>query len=256
MDNDRRNFLALASATVASYIMPAATSELYAKTTRIRAIAFDALAIFDTRPVFALADQLFRDHGAELSNQWRTRQFEYTWLRIAAQRYVDFWQVTSDALTYAANKVKVDISTQQHNELMGTYLRLQPWPDVTAALSQLKSDQYRLAFLSNFTRQMLDGCIQTSRLDGVFERALSSDKVRTFKPDPRAYQLAMDTMKLQKEEILFVGFAGWDAASAKAFGYPTFWLNRLNLPPEELGANADASGTSFPELLHYLKTKR
>jgi len=256
MPNDRRNFLALASATVASYLLPAATTEFYAKPTRIRAIAFDALAIFDTRPVFTLAEKLFPGKGAELSSEWRARQFEYCWLRVVSRRYVDFWQVTNDSLSYAAAKVGMAISTDQRTELMDAYLRLQPWPDVKDVLIQLKQERYRLAFLSNFTPQMLNGCIRTSRLDEIFEHALSTDEARTFKPDPRAYQLAMDAMKLQKEEILFVAFAGWDAVGAKAFGYPTFWLNRLNLPHEELGSSPDAVGSGFPDLLHYLSTQR
>src|SRR5437016_661133 len=46
-------------------------------TTSIKAVTFDGFAIFDARPVFALAERLFPGKGAELSNLWRTRQFEY-----------------------------------------------------------------------------------------------------------------------------------------------------------------------------------
>jgi 2-haloacid dehalogenase len=42
----------------------------------IQAIAFDAFPILDPRPVSALAEELYPGRGAELTNLWRTRQFE------------------------------------------------------------------------------------------------------------------------------------------------------------------------------------
>ena len=254
MSITRREFVSLAALGAAAGALggaPMVRTERPAQP-RIRAIAFDALAILDPRPVFALADQLFPSKGAELSNEWRTRQFEYTWLRVAARRYVDFWQVTRDALVFAANKVGVGLAPQQLGKLMNAYLELGTWPDVIPALATLKSSGLRLAFLSNFTANMLDGCITNAGLKGMFEKVLSTDQAKTYKPDPRAYQLGIDVLELKREEILFVAFAGWDAAGAKGFGCPTFWVNRLKLPAEELGEVADGSGGDLSDLVRYL----
>src|SRR5205085_2516397 len=108
-----------------------------------------------------------------------------------------------------------------------------------------KAGGYRLALLSNLTPAMLDGCVRSAALGGTFDRVLSTDQARTYKPDPRAYRLTTDAFKLDREEILFVAYAGWDAAGAKLFGYPTFWVNRLKLPAEELDAFADRSGADL-----------
>jgi len=249
----RRSFVHLAAATVASNALAATPLPPSPQKMPIKAIAFDAFPIFDPRPVFALADKLFPRQGAELANEWRTRQFEYTWLRVLSNRYADFWQVTHDALLYAAHKTNVNLSSEQSEQLMNGYLALKAWPDVLPALATLKKSEYRLALLSNFTPHMLDACIHRAGLEGVFEHALSTDQAKTFKPDPRAYQLGTDSLKLKKEEILFVAFAGWDAAGAKAFGYPTYWVNRLKQPPEELGDRPDATGTALPALVEYLR---
>jgi len=64
----------------------------------IKAIAFDAFPILDARPIWATAEQVFPGKGAEFSNLWRTRQFEYAWLRTLSRRYADFHAVTEDAL--------------------------------------------------------------------------------------------------------------------------------------------------------------
>jgi 2-haloacid dehalogenase len=111
-----------------------------------------------------------------------------------------------------------------------------------------------MAFLSDFSAEMLDANVRSAGLHGLFEDHLSTDRVRAFKPDPRAYQMGIESFKLKREEIVFAAFAGWDAAGAKQFGYPTFWCNRLQLPTEELGAVPDGSGSSTVELAAFVKT--
>ena len=99
---------------------------------------------------------------------------------------------------------------------------------------------------------MLEANIKNSALGDLFEQAISTDQVKTYKPDPRAYALGVDALKLKKEEILFVAFAGWDAAGAKSFGYPTYWMNRMNLPQEELSTIPDAMGSGMADLMSFL----
>jgi len=252
---DRREFVALTAAGLASSLLKpllrTVAAEEAAKS-KIKAIAFDAFPIFDPRPVFALAEELFPGKGAALSDEWRIRQFEYTWLRLASRHYADFWQITQDALTFAANKLKLAIVPEKREKLMNAYLELKTWPDVVPALNTFKKSGLRLAFLSNFTPAMLAANIKSAGLEGMFEVVLSTDQAKTYKPDPRAYQLGIDALKLEREQILFAAFAGWDAAGAKLFGYPTFWVNRQRLPAEELDAIPDASGDNLQQLAQFL----
>lgn len=242
----------LTSGVLPFVLEPSMATESSAKPRVIKAIAFDALAIFDPRPVFASAERLFPGTGAELSNDWRTRQFEYTWLRVATKRYADFWQVTREALDFAAAKQGVQISREQGDQLMNAYLELKAWPDVVPALATLRNLGFRLAFLSNFTLGMLKANITSAGLGGLFDRVLSTDGVKTYKPDPRAYQLGTKSLRLKRHEILFVAFAGWDAAGAKLFGYPVFWVNRQKLPAEKLETTADCTGNSLAQLVRLL----
>ena len=222
---------------------------------RIQAIAFDAFPILDPRPVFALVNELYPRKGVELGNLWRTKQFEYTWLRTLAGRYSDFCQVTNDALVFATKSLKVDLTPDNHDRLMGAYLQLRCWPDVPAALRSLKSDGMRLAFLSNMTPKMLEAGIRNSDLNSTFDHVLSTDRVKAYKPDPRAYRMALESFGLKAEQILFVAFAGWDVAGAKSFGYPTFWVNRQKQPAEELSVVANASGDSLSDLINFLRNR-
>jgi 2-haloacid dehalogenase len=240
----------LALAGAATTLLPQIRSAAAGRT--IKAVAFDAFSIFDPRPVFALAEQLYPGRGAELGNAWRTRQFEYQWLRALSGRFADFWQATDDALVFSANLIKLDLTPEIHARLMDAYLNLGVWPDVPPALQALKNAGVRMAFLSNATSKILDAGIKNAKLDGIFEHVLTTDRIRTYKPDPRAYQMAIDAFGLKREEIAFVAFAGWDAAGARWFGYPTVWLNRLDLPGEELGAAPDAVGRSLGDVVTFV----
>ena len=233
MTSARRDFLSRMA--ISGLALQSFANEAVGSRSNIKAIAFDGFPILDPRPIFALVDELYPERGVELNNVWRTKQFEYTWLRTISRRYSDFWQVADDALVFAAKSLKVELTPEKHARLMGAYLKLRCWSDVPAALSSLKKAGIRLAFLSNLTATMLEAGIRNSQLRGAFDHVLSTDRVRVYKPDPRAYQMGLDAFDLKRDQILFAAFAGWDAAGAKSFGYPTFWVNRQNQPAEELG---------------------
>lgn len=254
MTLDRRDLLARAGGAAAGIFLSPWTAPP-APRRRLRAVAFDAFPILDPQPVFALAETLFPGKGNALSDAWRSRQFEYQWLRVLTGRYADFWRTTEDALVFAAELLKLDLTPARRTQLMNAYLELGAWPDVAPALQTLKEDGLRLAFLSNMTEKLLEAGMKNAGLQNAFDEVLSTDRIRSYKPDPRAYRMGVDALKLSREEILFVAFAGWDAAGAKAFGYPTFWVNRLGLPPEELGLSPDASGRDLTDLVSYVRTR-
>ena len=244
----RREFVS----TFGAGIPAAAAQAVLPSPMRVKAVAFDAFPIFDPRPVFVLVKQLFPEKGAELCNLWRTRQFEYMWLRTLSGHYSDFWSVTEDALAFAARAVQVELTSDIHSHLMDAWLRLKCWPDAPRALRALKNSGLHLVFLSNMTAKMLESGIRNSGLEDLFDQLLSTDRVRVYKPDPRAYRMVLDVYRWRRQEVVFAAFAGWDAAGAKRFGYRTFWVNRQNQPVEELGITPDATGATLNHLVSYL----
>jgi len=240
---DRRTFVAAGMAAAA-----AQTPRAVSATSEIKAIAFDGLALFDPRPIFALAEQFFPGKSAPLVATWRARQFQYTWLRTIIGSYVDFLQVTDEALSFAAEAEKVSVTAEQRRRLLTGFMDMEAWPDVVPVLKALKKQGVGLAPLTNFTLPMLEVAIRNSDLGGVFDHLLSTDLVKAYKPDPRSYQMGLDAFGLHREQIAFVAFGGWDAAGAKAFGYPTIWVNRLNTPTERLGMLPDKIASNFEAL--------
>ncbi|MGZ6126302.1 MAG: haloacid dehalogenase type II [Myxococcales bacterium] len=205
-----------------------------------------------TRPIAALTDQLFPGKGAELTNLWRVKQFDYQWLSALAGRYQDFQKLTDAALVFAARALKVDLAPRTRERLGHAWLELEGWPDVAPALRSLKEAGLRLAPLANFTPAILESAAANSGLEGVFDHSISTDRARTFKPDPKAYQLGVDAFGLRREQIVFVASAGWDAAGARWFGYPTFWVNRTGALPEELAVHAGGTGSGMSDLVAFM----
>ncbi len=153
---------------------------------------------------------------------------------------------------FSAKQLRLDLSNDKRQRLMSAWSDLQIWPDVPDAINALQRAGLRLAFLSNMTAPVLQRGLERARLDGAFEAVLSTDLIRTFKPDPQSYAMATDRLRLTADQILFVAYAGWDVAGAKWFGYSTFWLNRLGAPEEELGVAANASGEDLSALVRYI----
>lgn len=256
MPIDRRTFLTWLAANTAAGSASSFPSISFANSPRFKAVAFDAFTVFDPRPIVKTANTLFPEKGKALVNAWRARQFDYQWLSVLGEHYMDFWQATEAALESAARAENIALTSTQHEELMHHYVTLGAWPDAPTALEKLKNTGLRLVLLSNMTPAMLETNIQHANLQGVFQHAISTDRIHTYKPDPKAYALGPKTLGLKREEIVFAAFAGWDAVGAKWYGYPTFWVNRLGASEEGSGPAADASGRGLEELANFTLTAR
>lgn len=214
---------------------------------KLRAICFDLFTLFDPRSVVETAASVVGEQAPALCEAWRLRQFEYSWLHVAAEQYVDFEVVTDDALRYAAQARGVALDAGARRKLVDAYSRLTPWPDARASLTAWKAAGLKLAPLSNYTPTMLARLLDNASLTDLFTLQISTDAAKTFKPAPRAYALGESTLRLSRDEIAFAAFGGWDAAGAKWFGFPTFWVNRLGVPQETLNS-PDGTGATLSEL--------
>lgn len=251
----RREFIGLLSA---AGIGASGFSERVAfpKTGRIQAIAIDAFVVFDPRPIAESTEELFPGRGKEFANLWRTRQFEYTWLRTIGNRYKDFRQVTEDALNHVASELRISLTETQRERLLAMYGRLPVWPDVPETLAELRRRNIRMAFLSNLSATMLDSNLAAVKLSEFFEPHLTTDRVQSFKPSPAAYEMGPNGFGLDLPEIAFAASASWDAVGAKWFGYPTVWVNRTNAQSEHLDIQADAMTPKFKGVAEWLDQMR
>ena len=205
----------------------------------IRACVFDAYGtLFDVHSAVGRHADRLPDAPA-VSLLWRTKQLEYTWLRSLMDRYVDFWQITQDALDFALDTYRVADAALK-DDLMQAYLELSCCPEVPAVLNEIKDRGFRCAVLSSGSPRMLGSAVKNSGLQNVFDAVISIDAIGIYKPDPRVYQMAVDQLGVSPSQIAFQSSNAWDAAGAGAFGFKVAWINRFGQQPERLGTAADA----------------
>ncbi|MGP0073225.1 MAG: haloacid dehalogenase type II [Bryobacteraceae bacterium] len=213
-----------------------------------RAFLFDAYGtLFDVHSVVARAGAGIAGDLASLSQLWRQKQLEFTWLRALMDRYQDFWQITEASLRTALTQLKMEASEPQLRQLLDAYLTPAVFPDVIVALDALSA--FPCAILSNGSPAMLKAAVRNNGLESYFAGIISVDQIKTYKPSPRVYQLGAEALDLPKEEILFVSSNAWDAAGAKAFGYGVCWCNRSGRVMDQLGFVPDMIVTSLDQIL-------
>ena len=160
--------------------------------TGIRTCVFDAYGtLFDVHSAVARHDEPMGNVAPRVSQTWRTKQLEYTWLRSLMGVYTSFWDVTGDALDYALDSFDIG-DRQLRDDLMNAYLTLDPYPEVKQVLETLKERGLRLAILSNGSPDMLASAVANAGIEDLLDAVLSVEDVGIFKPDPRVYQLAVD----------------------------------------------------------------
>ena len=219
---------------------------------RYKAVAFDYFVIFDPNSVAPEVEKAFPGKGLEFTRAWRSKQFDYSFLRSITGDHADFFKVTGDALDYTAEQMHLELAAETRARLLDAYLHLKPWPDVVVALQKLKASGIRIITISNFTPAMLRANADNAGIANLFDEFLSTEVNGTFKPDPRAYELGMNALHLRKDEIVFAAFGGWDAYGAKRFGYPTVWVNRFHVPTEALGTPPDRMATDLDGLVDFV----
>jgi 2-haloacid dehalogenase len=199
---------------------------------RIRAIAFDALVLFDPRTIVKRAREVAGEKGDALVAAASTKLFSYTWYYTSAGRYAEFDELAADAFQSAAQSLGLTLGTAEVKQLVDGYSNLDLWPDVPDALQTLRARDVRLAMLSNLSEGALRANLRASRIEEYFDFVLSTDRARQYKPSPKAYELATSAFNSSKSAIGFAASASWDASGATWFGFPTTWVNRNGLAAE------------------------
>ena len=191
----------------------------------IKAIIFDAYGtLFDVNSAAEKCKDRIGDKWEGFSNYWRTTQLEYTWLRSMMNRHKDFWAVTEDSLAKSMEVFKID--PLMKNQLLDLYKVLSTFPEVKKALQKLKKKSYKLAILSNGTPALLNKLVKSNNLDNIFNDIFSVEEVKTYKPDPKVYNIPVQKYQIQKNEVAYLSANTWDVSAGGNYGFKPVWVNR------------------------------
>tara|TARA_B110000003_G_scaffold71708_1_gene72998 strand:- start:1026 stop:1715 length:690 start_codon:yes stop_codon:yes gene_type:complete len=175
----------------------------------------------------------FPNHSVKVSNSWRIKQLEYSWLRNIMNEYIDFWQITKDALDFALEENQIK-NEKLRQRLLDVYWNLSAYPEAQDVLTTLKANNIQTGILSNGSKQMLNSAVVSANLKNYLDKIISIDGIEIYKPDPKVYQMVLDQFNCKIEEVLFISSNGWDIAGASKFGFTTLWVNRNLIPKDRL----------------------
>lgn len=214
----------------------------------VGACVFDAYGtLFDVHSAVARCRARLGERADALSELWRRKQLQYTWLRSLMGRFEDFWQVTGAALDHAMDETGA-ADPALRAELMQSYMALDAYADARGCLERLRDSGLKTAILSNGSSTMLFAAVKNAGIDSLFDAILSVDRVGVYKPHPSVYRLAVDELKLPAERICFQSANGWDANGAAAFGFRAVWINRFAQAAENLPGEIQAEIASLADL--------
>ena len=220
---------------------------------KITTCVFDAYGtLFDVNAACRELSKEVGDKWTELSNLWRLKQVEYTWLRNSMKEYIDFWKITSDALDYAMETLNIK-NIKLRNELLSLYLKLEAYPEVKSVLGNIKYMGLKTAILSNGNKKMLESAVSNAKIQNLMDEILSVDDCKVFKPSSKVYELVESKMGVKKENVLFFSSNAWDMHAASNYGFKTIWVNRFQGKLEKLPGKPDQIINSLEQIEKILK---
>lgn len=193
---------------------------------------FDAYGtLFDVHAAVRRHAEALGPDAAALSETWRVKQLEYSWVHALMDRYEPFWTLTERALDFAFRKYP-SADRALRDALLDAYRSLDSYPEVARVLSDLKAAGSRTAILSNGSPDMLASAVRSAGLEDLLDDVFSVETVRVFKTAPATYELVTNHYRVFPEVVSFQSSNRWDIAGATAFGFRTVWINRSGAPDE------------------------
>ncbi len=84
---------------------------------------------------------------------------------------------------------------------------------------------------------MLGELVKASGIASVLADVISVDRAKSYKPDPKCYELVAPALGVANHEVLFVSSNGFDVAGAKRFGFKVAWIERGGGPKSPMNSN-------------------
>jgi 2-haloacid dehalogenase len=213
----------------------------------VKSVVFDAYGtLYDPQSVTSVIDDAFPEYSDVITQVWRIKQLEYSWLRTMMDRYQDFWSVTKESLQFTLQQLGLESRQNLFDSLMEKYLNLDPYPDAKSSLEAMSAA--KLAILSNGSPAMLEALVQNSGFDKILSAVISIDSKKAFKPRPEAYTLIESELGVSPSEVLFVSSNSFDAVGAKSFGLKVAWIERAT--PAMVAKEVSASKTVAPGTMY------
>jgi 2-haloacid dehalogenase len=190
----------------------------------------------------ALRDPFARAFGdAAPLGEWFARLLHASLAATLTDSYEDFASIGRRALEAAAARRGVDLPDADRDAILGTMRRLPAYPDVPDALERLRSAGFPLATLTNSSGDLVRAQLEHAGLLELFDRELSVEEVRRYKPAPEPYLMAAERLGVPPSAMRMVAAHDWDVWGAIRAGCAAAYVARTDVP-FVLGRPPDLAG--------------
>ena len=168
--------------------------------------------------------------------------------------HTPYRQIGFEAVDYTLERAGIEHTDDEVHALVSEITRLDPFPDVVQALTDMKSLGLRLYILSNGDPDMLAAGVPYSGTDHLWDRVMSVAEADSFKPHKTTYQTAASLVGLGRTEIHCVANHAFDCIGAKAAGLRSAFIDRRRRPYGNSRYPADVTVSDMAGLAALLKT--
>jgi 2-haloacid dehalogenase len=202
-----------------------------------QAVIFDLLtALLDSWTVWNAAA------GSEAHGRaWRAAYLRLTY---GCGAYAPY----EDLVRAAAREVALDEATAA--KLEDRWLELPVWSGAQQALDAIEG-RTKLAIVTNCSRRL--GRMAAGLLRTKWDCVITAEDAGFYKPDPRAYRLALQSLSVEPGAAAFVAGSGFDLFGTARVGLRTYWHNRVGLKRPDGAPPPDFESTTLDQLIPWLE---
>lgn len=196
-----------------------------------------------------------KDPADRLVTWWRRALFQNLMIDALLHRdHTPYRQIAFEALDYVLARAGIEHTDDELRRLVSAITRLDPFPDVVSALTEMKEHGLGLYILSNGDPDMLAEGTRCSGTGDLWDRVISAAEADSFKPHRTTYHTAAALVGLGREDILFAADHAFDCIGAKAAGLRTAFIDRRERPFGNRAYPPDVSVSDMAELAALLTT--
>ena len=212
-----------------------------------RACVFDVNeTLLDLAALDSRFESVFGDRS--IRREWFLQMLQNAFVATITHTYSDFGALGNAALTMVSERREVELADEDRQHILSGMRELPPHPDVEEGLRRLRNAGFRLAALTNSTRQVEEAQLEYAGLTDYFEQALSADTVGRLKPAPEPYRMAAESLGVDVGEVRLIAAHAWDVAGALRAGCAAAFVARPGMVFDPLVEQPDVMGANLLEV--------
>jgi 2-haloacid dehalogenase len=218
------------------------------------------LLIFDVNETLLDMSPLKESINKALKNEWAFEIWfptllQYSLVETLTENYRDFSEIAGATLKMIAHKLEINLSEEERKKVLNPITKLSAYPEVAKSLEILRKNGFKLVALSNGKPQVVDDQLKYAGIHHYFDKVLSIEEVKNYKPHVSTYHCAYSLMNILPEDSMLVAAHGWDIAGAKRAGLQAAFIKRPGKSPYPLALDPDIIGSTLEEVSNYLLDK-